>query len=35
VNFDYLPPERKAMLLRFFGWFGKLPTLRPETAGAQ
>ena len=22
VNFDYLPPERKAMLARFFGWFG-------------
>ena len=33
VNFDYLPPERKAMLLRFFDWFGKLPTLRPDTAG--
>lgn len=25
VNFDYLPPERKAMLQRFFGWFGALP----------
>jgi hypothetical protein len=22
VNFDYLPPERKAMLQRFFAWFG-------------
>jgi hypothetical protein len=25
-NFDYLPPERKAMLERFFGWFGPLPS---------
>jgi len=30
VNFDYLPPERKAMLQRFFGWFGALPAVRPE-----
>jgi len=34
VNFDYLPPERKAMLQRFFGWFGPLPVLRIEAAGA-
>jgi uncharacterized membrane protein len=27
-NFDYLPPERKAMLARFFGWFGALPESR-------
>jgi hypothetical protein len=30
VNFDYLPPERKAMLQRFFDWFGALPAVRPE-----
>jgi hypothetical protein len=27
-NFDYLPPERKAMLQRFFEWFGPLPEAR-------
>lgn len=27
-NFDYLPPERKAMLNRFFEWFGPLPEAR-------
>ena len=34
ANFDYLPPERKAMLQRFFGWFEALPALRAETANA-
>jgi uncharacterized membrane protein len=34
ANFDYLPPERKAKLIEFFGWFGKLPSLRAEAAGA-
>lgn len=31
-NFDYLPPERKAMLETFFGWFGPLPETRRESA---
>jgi hypothetical protein len=29
TNFDYLPPEQKAMLPRFFGWF---PALRDDEA---
>lgn len=28
VNFDYLPPDRKAKLEQFFGWFPPLPTAR-------
>ncbi len=33
VNFDYLGPERKAQLLRFFDWFGnKLPPTRQSSA---
>ena len=36
VNFDYLPPERKEQLERFFSWFGETlppprPTLTPMT----
>jgi hypothetical protein len=27
-NFDYLPPERKAKLEQFFGWFPRLPSSR-------
>ncbi len=35
VNFDYLGPERKAQLLRFFEWFGnKLPASRHTAAGS-
>jgi hypothetical protein len=29
VNFDYLPPERKAKLGEFFGWFQGLPASLP------
>jgi hypothetical protein len=29
VNFDYLPPDRKAKLHEFFGWFPSLPAPRP------
>jgi hypothetical protein len=33
VNFDYLPPERKKMLLEFFSWFGDMIPPRASRIG--
>lgn len=30
-NFDYLPPDRKRMMLKFFGWFPRLTPPRETT----
>jgi hypothetical protein len=34
VNFDYLEPEQREALERFFGWFGEVDATRPD-AGAR
>jgi len=34
-NFDYLPPERKQMMLEFFSWFAKLAAPRGSSLPAE
>lgn len=35
ANFDYIPPERKRLLLEFFSWFPNLPPVQSEEVRAQ